>query len=50
VGELEWAVELLADEEARAAELHVRSACARLAEVFDLLTAARVELAAGGGG
>jgi hypothetical protein len=42
VGELEWAVELLADEEARAAELHVRSACARLAEAIDTLSAARV--------
>jgi len=49
-GELEWAVELLADGEARAAELHVRAAGSKLAEVFDLLTAARVELAAGGGG
>jgi hypothetical protein len=36
-GELEWAVELLADEEVHAAELHIRNAHAKLAEVIDAL-------------
>jgi len=43
-GELEWAVELLADEEVHAAELHIRNAHAKLAEVTDALTAVRIEL------
>jgi len=43
-GELEWAVELLADEEVHAAELHIRNVHAKLAEVIDALTAAHIEL------
>jgi hypothetical protein len=45
-GELEWAVELLADEEVHAAELHIRNAHAKLAEVIDAL---HIELQGGGG-
>jgi len=47
-GELEWAVELLADEEVHAAELHIRNAHAKLAEVIDALTAVHIELQGGG--
>jgi hypothetical protein len=43
-GELEWAVELLADDEVHAAELHIRNAHAKLAEVIDALTAVHIEL------
>jgi hypothetical protein len=45
-GELEWAVELLADDEVHAAELHIRNAHAKLAEVIDAL---HIALQGGGG-
>ena len=47
-GELEWAGELLADEEVHAAELHIRNAHAKLAVVIDALTAVHIELQGGG--
>jgi hypothetical protein len=38
---------IFSEELAELAELHVRSACARLAEALDALTAARAELVVG---